>query len=365
MVEYTKESALSHLKENWNNVGSPVGFLGVNKIYDFYDHVISVKLIKKVLSSFESHSLMSEVHIPNKQNATIAFYPRDAFQIDIFYVNEISSDNDGINYIFSAIDIFTKRGFCVPQIKCNAESSISSMKIILNSINVRPKSIICDPGSEFKNAKFKKYLSNIGVNLIFSKSENKCSTVERFQKTIQRKIYLYITEYETRRFIHILDKILVNYNTTKHSFLGASPFSVETDKDLQNKVMILHARKNENVKKKKPQFSIGDIVRVALKKSTFHRSYNLQRTYERFIVESVNTKLKIPRYGLKDENGNKIDGYFSSYEMIRVDLSRYRATIIKSRSRNKQTQYLHSFKGYGPQFDLWLTIADSDPKYFR
>jgi hypothetical protein len=30
----------------------------------------------------------------------------------------------------------------------------------------------------------------------------------------------------------------VNYNTTKHSFLGASPFSVETDKDLKNKVMI-------------------------------------------------------------------------------------------------------------------------------
>ena len=160
----------------------------MNKIYDFYDHVISVKLIKKVLSSFESHSLMSEVHIPNKQNATIAFYPRDAFQIDLFYVNEISSDNDGINYIFSAIDILTKRGFCVPQIKCNAESSISSMKIILNSITLRPKSIICDPGSEFKNVKFKKYLSNIGVDLIFSKSENKCSTVEQFQKTIQRRI---------------------------------------------------------------------------------------------------------------------------------------------------------------------------------
>ena len=256
-------------------------------------------------------------------------------------------------------------GFCVPQIKCNAESAINSMKIILNSINVRPKSIICDPGSEFKNVKFKKYLKDIGVNLFFSKSQNKCSTVERFQKTIQRKIYLYITEYETRRFIHILDKILENYNTTKHSFLGASPFSVETDKELQNKVLLLHARKNENVKKKKPQFSIGDIVRVALKKSTFHRSYNLQRTYERFIVESVNTKMKIPRYVLKDENGNKIDGHFLSYQMIHVDLTRYRATIIKSRTRNKQTEYLHRFKGYGPEFDLWLTITDSDPKYFK
>ena len=73
----------------------------------------------------------------------------------------------------------------------------------------------------------------------------------------------YITEFETRRFIHILHKIIENYNSTQHSFLGASPFMVETDENLQNKVLLLHARKNEAVKKKKPRFAIGDIVRVA------------------------------------------------------------------------------------------------------
>ena len=168
MIEYSKDAAMLHLKENWDIVDSPVGFLGVNKIYEFYNHVLSIKVIKKNLSSFESHSLMSEVHKTSKQNVTIALHPRDAMQIDFFYVNEISQDNDGINYIFSAIDIFTKRGFCVPQIKCNANSAISSMKIILNFINVRPKSIICDPGSEFKNVKFKKYLDKIGIKMIFS-----------------------------------------------------------------------------------------------------------------------------------------------------------------------------------------------------
>ena len=45
MAEYSKESALSHLKENWNNVSSPVGFLGVNKIYNFYNHMLSVKSV--------------------------------------------------------------------------------------------------------------------------------------------------------------------------------------------------------------------------------------------------------------------------------------------------------------------------------
>lgn len=365
MSGFSQESAISHLKENWNNVGNPVGFLGINKIYEFYNRVLPKREIKNVLSKFESFTLMSEVHITKKQNKTIALYPRDCFQIDFFYINEISEDNDGIQYIFSAIDIFTKRGFCVPQVKCNAVTAVNSLKIIFNSINVRPKSIVSDPGPEFDNKKFKKYMSDVGVNLIFSKSENKCSTVERFQKTIQRKIYLYITEFETRRFVHILHKIVENYNSSTHSFLKASPFDVETDKELQNNVMMLHAQKVQSVKKQKPKFKIGDIVRIALKKSQFHRSYNLQRTYERFVVCSVDTKLKIPRYLLKDENGIAIKGHFLAHEMIIVDLDRYRAEIIKTRSIAGEKQYLHRFKGYGPQFDLWLTNNQSDPKYFN
>ena len=38
MIEYSKDSAMLHLKENWDNVDSPIGFLGVNKIYEFYNH---------------------------------------------------------------------------------------------------------------------------------------------------------------------------------------------------------------------------------------------------------------------------------------------------------------------------------------
>ena len=29
-----------------------------------------------------------------------------------------------------------------------------------------------------------------------------------------------------------------------------------------------------------------------------------------------------------------------------------------------EKKFLHKFKGYGPEFDLWLSIDESDPKYF-
>ena len=66
--------------------------------------------------------------------------------------------------------------------------------------------------------------------------------------------------------------------------------------------------------------------------------------------------MKIPRYTLKDENGDEIVGDFLGYEMIKVDLERYRAVIVKSRYKNGERQFLHNFKGYGPAFDLWLSI---------
>ena len=188
--------------------------------------------------------------------------------------------------------------------------------------------------------------------------------MEWFKKTIQRGIYMYISENETLRFIDILHDVLRNYNTRKHAFLKASPLQVETNKTLQFETMILHSEKYANVRKKKTEFNVGNIVRISLKKSAFHRSYNIQRSYERFVIHSVNTVLKHPRYTLKDENSNLIKGHFLSYEFIKVDLVLYRAFIIKTRVRKNKKEFLHRFKGYSNSFDLWLTLDQSDPKYF-
>ena len=109
-------------------------------------------------------------------------------------------------------------------------------------------------------------MRKVGVKLIFLKviknarqlnDSKKLSTVN-----CQRKIYLYITGFETQRFIHILDKIIEIYNITKHAFLKASRFSVETDKELQYKTMLLYSQKYENVRKQKQRFNIGDMVRI-------------------------------------------------------------------------------------------------------
>ena len=74
--------------------------------------------------------------------------------------------------------------------------------------------------------------------------------------------------------------------------------------------------------------------------------------------------MKHPRYTLKDENANLIEGHFLAFELINVDFEQYIAVIIETRTRNSKKEFLHRVKGYSSSFDLWLTLDQSDPKYF-
>ena len=99
-MAFTKKSASEHLKENWNDVKSMIGFLGVGKLYDFYNKVLTYDQIRSILSTFESYSLMSVIHKTRKSNPTIAHHKRDVLQIDYVYINELENYNDGVKFFF-------------------------------------------------------------------------------------------------------------------------------------------------------------------------------------------------------------------------------------------------------------------------
>ena len=62
MGEFTSESAILHLKEQWDDVASPIAFSGIGKLVDFYEGLLSRNQIKNELSKFESYLLMSKTH---------------------------------------------------------------------------------------------------------------------------------------------------------------------------------------------------------------------------------------------------------------------------------------------------------------
>ena len=100
----------------------------------------------------------------------------------------------------------------------------------------------------------------------------------------------------------------------------------------------------------------GDLNNRILTSSS--RGYNIQRSYERFKIHKI-INHKIPLYILRDEKQRIISGLFNEYELVKINLPRYRAIVKDTKfKKNKKWIRLH-YKGFGEEFDEWK-LDDGD-----
>ena len=71
--------------------------------------------------------------------------------------------------------------------------------------------------------------------------------------------------------------------------------------------------------------------------------YNLQRSYERFEIEQI-INHKIPFYILRDEKDRILSGYFNDYELVKIDLEKYRVNVLKKKKVRGRNWVKLSFK---------------------
>lgn len=143
MENFTRDSALTHLRENYTNVNSVVCYQSPTRLKDYYK-VLSVKEIRDVLSSFESYSLMKPSHDDKKYNPFTVFHIRDCWQMDLVHIGELAQSNDDIKYLLCVTDCFSKRLWCSPLEHARAEDVKEGLIVIFGTIQAFPKTIVCD-----------------------------------------------------------------------------------------------------------------------------------------------------------------------------------------------------------------------------
>ena len=197
------------------------------------------------------------------------------------------------------------------------------------------------------------------IKLIFTKSSFKASVVERAQLTLERLIFKHITEKESLEYVSVLQYLVRRYNLSKHSFTKYTPQEVEVSLEKQDEVLIKFGEKYLKLKKQAPKYRVNDVVRIQLFKGPFHRGYNLQFSYERFKISKI-IEHKIPLYVIQDEKGREILGLFNEWELLPVDLDRYRVNVLeRKRMRNKNFVKLE-YKGYPKEFIEWVEEGKAD-----
>ena len=157
--------------------------------------------------------------------------------------------------------------------------------------------------------------------MYFTENEEKSCVIERFNRTINEKMFKYFSANNTRKYIDVLDLLVDQYNNTIYSSITMTPIEASREV-IENKVW-----RNSFPEFYRtfmtPKCSVGDNVRITKKKKTFDKGNTQRWTKEVFKISKI--KLTIPvTYKITDYNGEEIQGSFHEQELQKTSQKTFR-----------------------------------------
>ena len=191
--------------------------------------------------------------------------------MDLIDLRHYTTFNDGVQYLLTIIDVFSKYAMVFPLKTKQGKEVAKILKIIFGVM--KPRILLSDNGKEFLNSSISKITNKFQVYHITSYSYTPLGQIERFNKTIKSKIFAYMNINSTQKYIDVLDLILQNYNKTKHSTTKDQPSfvhfcndrqqeCVESRKWIYQHLQNIDEKINIPVLNQITLYSIGNAVRV-------------------------------------------------------------------------------------------------------
>ena len=252
-----------------------------------------------------------------------------------------SKDNNGIKYLLTVIDIFSKFVWIVPlKLKTGQEVADAFSRILKES---RPSKTWVDSGREFYNKDVQKL-----VELYSTENEEKSCVIERLNRTIKENMFKYFSAKNTRKYVDVLDLLVDQYNNTIQSLIKMTP-NEGSRKENENRVW-RNLYQEFGGKTLTPKFSIGDNARITKKKNLFDKGYTQRGTEEVYKISNI--QLTIPvTYKITAYNGEEIQDSFYEQELQKTsqkNISNWKG-IKKTGDKS-----LVKWMGYPKSFNSWI-----------
>lgn len=234
----------------------------------------------------------------------------DLWHSDLMFLQSYSKFNSNYKYLLIVIDGFSKY-LWVRKLKTKLTKEVSEqMEDIFKKSKRVCRNLQTDFGGEYMGIKFQNLMKKYGINHYQSFTSIKASFAERQIRTLRERMGILFTLNGNFNWVKIIDKIVEDYNNTKHSTIKMKP--VEVSKSNENFLL----KNVYNIKEKldKPKFKIGDFVRLSKFKKLFEKSTTRNWTTELFQIVQINKKYPIT-YKIKDINGNIILGQVYQEEL--------------------------------------------------
>ena len=354
------------IRHNYFDEGHPTYFASANKVYEFYERKIPLDEIINIISKFDSYSLHKEFR-KGQRNISYSNFKRYRFECDLVDVRHLAKDNDGVNYLFTCIDTFTRFAFVRLMESKHGSCAVRAFQSILEEAEIPPITLAMDRGTEFLNQEFQSFCDSRGIKYYPPDSSGHCAYVERFNRTLQGLIYRHLTMFETNRFIthkhgekefSMMPFYLHIYNNSHHRMIGTTPAIAEYNDSTHLDISKKMSEYRSKVKKSRIKFKIGDAVRIKKLEGKFNRGYNHQATRETFRIHAIKHNMPIPMYILSDYNGNEIlKGSFYANELVKVDDREPEFKIekvLKKRTLRGVKQIYVKWLGWPHWYNQWI-----------
>jgi len=279
----------------WSSLRSPDSFGSIRHLQRYSGR--SEREVRKLLATQDAYTLHKPRRIRFPRRKTYSKGIGDLFQIDLVDLSSLSSFNDGIRYLLTCIDVFSKRAWAVPVRKKSARHVAEAFETILAD---RMCTVVqSDKGTEFLNSTSQSLLKRRGITFYTSENEDlKATVVERFNRTLKEKMFRYFTHNNTRRYLDILNDLLYSYNNTHHRSIGMAPLQVNRDNENFVRARLYPLKPKSSTW----TYAVGDRVRIAMQRQPFSKGYLGQWSVELF--EIATRLLTTPvTYELRDMAG--------------------------------------------------------------
>lgn len=308
-----------------------------------------------------SEQLAAELHKPVKKKfpkrRVIVRGIDHTWASDLVDMSAFSKYNGGVKFLIANIDILSKYGWMIPLKSKTGKEVTKGFEKILSDGRI-PRKIWTDKGREFYNKDFDALLKKYSITLYSTENEEKSPVVERFNRTIKEKMWKYFSANSTNKYIDVLQDLVNQYNNARHRSIKMTPIEASKKKNELSVLANLYGDLNPPAIKEK--FSIGDKVRITVKKGHFEKGYTPRWTEEIFVITGVQKTNPIT-YKIADLSGEEVKGTFYEQELQKTKQETFRIekVIRKRKSITGEDEVLVRWKGYPPKFDSWMKISET------
>jgi len=357
----TPVQAEQYLRDLYFNPQSPVAYTSISKIWKQVKEdgkKIKYKQLKEFLENLPTYQLHKPVTDKFLFRKTMVSFADQQWQADLVDMQKLEKSNKGYRFILTVIDIFSRYAWALPIKSKRGVEVKEAFKVIFTE--ALPGKIQFDQGKEFYNKDLKELLTEKDIEWFSSYSHRKAALVERYNKNLQARMYKYFTAKETDKWVEILPDLVNGYNNTFHSSIGMKPIDARKE---ENEGTVWYNLYGSHLLHDfgRPNYKIGDGVRISKYKTIFDKGYLPNFTEEVFKVKQIiYTKPFV--YQLEDYQGEVIDGYFYGEELSHVPNPEeivYKIEKILRYKTIKGKKYgLVKWKGYSDKFNEWLPVED-------